>query len=131
MLANFGSSVANATVGMCAPTPCTLSQSVSAEITTNAGASIVAEREMFFHFDHLDRVLNRTTRATGGTDVVGQSGAAVASAYSFAEGYAYAGYQVSLTVQTTDKSVFVAERPLYWNASGTQGGDDVLGYLGG
>ena len=25
-----------------------------------------------------------------------------------------AGYQASLTVQTTDKSVFVAERPLYW-----------------
>jgi hypothetical protein len=42
-----------------------------------------------------------------------------------------AGYQVSLTVQTTDRSVFVAERPLYWNASGTQGGDDVLGYQGG
>ena len=180
-------------VGVCAPTPCALSQSVSAEITTNAGASIVAEREMFFHYNHYDRALGRSTTAIGGTDVVGQSGAATASAYSFAEGYTYsgydewltvqnptggqetvwvtlsngkgtvyemalavgahsrytvnvdepvvlamyhsgdgtAGYQVSLTVQTTDKSVFVAERPLYWNASGTQGGDDVLGYLGG
>jgi polyvinyl alcohol dehydrogenase (cytochrome) len=227
VLANFGSSVANATVmleydngstltntypikgqdsitvdvnaatvnhlGVCLPATCVLSQSVSAEITTNAGTNIVAEREMFFHFNHFDRALNRTTTATGGTDVVGQSGAAVASAYSFAEGYTYAGYdewltvqnptakqetvwvtlsngkgtayefallvpahsrytvnvdepvvlrmfhsgdgtagyQVSLTVQTTDKSVFVAERPLYWNAGGTQGGDDVLGYLGG
>jgi hypothetical protein len=23
---------------------------------------------------------------------------------------------------------FVVERPMYWNASGTQGGDDVIGY---
>jgi len=63
---------------------------------------------------------------------------AAASAYSFAEGYTVnmdepvvlrmyhsgdgmAGYQVSLTVQTTDKSVFVAERPLYWNTGSTQG----------
>ena len=180
-------------LGVCAPMPCALSQSVSAEITTNAGSNIVAEREMFFHFNHFDRALNRTTTATGGTDVVGQSGTAAASAYSFAEGYTYsgydewltvqnptakqetvwvtlsngkgtvyefalfvqahsrytvnvdepvvlrmyhggdgtAGYQVSLTVQTTDKSVFVAERPLYWNTGSTQGGDDVLGYLGG
>ena len=42
-----------------------------------------------------------------------------------------AGYQVSMTVQTTNGSVFVAERPMYWNVNGTQGGDDVLGYTGG
>ena len=42
-----------------------------------------------------------------------------------------AGYQASMTVQTTDGNAFVAERPMYWNASGTQGGDDVLGYTGG
>ena len=40
-------------------------------------------------------------------------------------------YEVSMTVQTTDGSVFVAERPMYWNASGTQGGSDVIGYIGG
>jgi hypothetical protein len=33
-------------------------------------------------------------------------------------------------VQTTDGSVFVAERPMYWNYSGTQGGSDVIGYIG-
>jgi hypothetical protein len=36
-----------------------------------------------------------------------------------------------MTVQTTDGSVFVAERPMYWNASATQGGSDVIGYIGG
>jgi hypothetical protein len=42
-----------------------------------------------------------------------------------------AGYEVSMTVKTADGSVFVAERPLYWDASGTQGGGDVIGYTGG
>lgn len=181
------------TIGVCAPTPCALSQSVSAEITTSAGTNIVAEREMFFHFNHFDRALNQTTTAMGGTDVVGQSGAATATSYSFAEGYTFkgydewltvqnptanletvwvtvingkgtvysfsiavlahsrytvnineivvlhmlhandgtAGYQASMTIQTTDGSVFVAERPMYWNVNGSQGGDDILGYTGG
>jgi len=178
--------------GVCAPMPCALSQSVSAEIMMTTG-SIVAEREMFFHFNHFDRALNRTTTAMGGTDVTGQSGSAKNSAYSFAEGYTnvgydewltvqnpttspervwvtlingeshtyqfsislgahsratvniddavvqhllhpddgVGGYEVSMTVQTTDGSSFVAERPMYWNASGTQGGSDVIGYAGG
>lgn len=183
----------NHTIGVCAPMPCALSQSVSAEITTSAGTNIVAEREMYFHFNHYDRALNQTTTAMGGTDVIGQSGAATATSYSFAEGYTFrgydewltiqnptanletvwvtvingkgtvyslsiavlahsrytinineivvlhmlhandgtAGYQASLTVQTTDGSVFVAERPMYWNVNGSQGGDDILGYTGG
>jgi streptogramin lyase len=183
----------NHTIGVCSPMPCALSQSVSAEITTSTGTNIVAEREMFFHFNHFDRALNQTTTARGGTDVIGQSGAATATSYSFAEGYTFngydewltvqnptanvetvwvtlingkgtvysfsisvlahsrytvninedvvlhmlhpndgtAGYQVSMTVQTTDASVFVAERPMYWNVNGSQGGDDVLGYIGG
>jgi hypothetical protein len=41
------------------------------------------------------------------------------------------GYEVSMTVQTSNGSVFVAERPMYWNYSGTQGGSDVIGYIGG
>ncbi len=229
VLANFGTTIANATVvleydngstltntypisaqdsitldvnfatnnpagsGVCSPTPCALSQSVSAEITTSTGTTIVAEREMFFHFNHFDRALNQTTTAMGGTDVIGQSGTATATSYSFAEGYTFkgydewltvqnptanletvwvtlingkgtvysfsisvlahsrytvsineivvlrmlhpndgtAGYQASMTVQTTDGSVFVAERPMYWNVNGSQGGDDVLGYIGG
>src|SRR6266571_3095999 len=182
----------NRTIGVCSPMPCALSQSVSAEITTNPGTNIVAEREMFFHFNHFDRALNRTTTAMGGTDDVGQSGAATNTSYSFAEGYTFngydewltaqnptnnletvwvtlingkgtvysfsisvlahsrytlnvdekvvlqmyhtgdgtGGYQVSTTVQTTDGSAFVAERPMYWNVGGSQGGDDVIGYLG-
>jgi hypothetical protein len=182
----------NNRLGTCSPTPCALSQSVSAEITMSSGA-IVAEREMFFHYNHFDRVTGLTVNAQGGTDVTGQSGPAAASAYSFAEGYTNAGfdewltvqnptgnketvwvtlvngvshsyqfyivvgaqtratvnindvvvqnllhpndgvggYEVSMTVQTTDGSVFVAERPMYWNYSGTQGGSDVIGYTGG
>jgi len=178
--------------GTCSPTPCALSQSVSAEITMSSGA-VVAEREMFFHYNHVDRVTGLTTDAQGGTDVTGQGGPAMASAYSFAEGYTNAGfdewltvqnptakaetvwitlvngksnsyqfsmmvgghtratmnlnevvvqhllhpndgvggYEISMTVQTTDGSVFVAERPMYWNYSGTQGGSDIIGYIGG
>jgi len=41
----------------------------------------------------------------------------------------------SMTVQTTNGAVFVAERPMYFNTSGSsfavQGGDDILGYVGG
>jgi hypothetical protein len=178
--------------GICSPTPCVLSQNVSAKITMSSGA-IVAEREMFFHYNHYDRVTGLTTNAQGGTDVTGQAGPATSSAYSFAEGYTNAGfdewltvqnpttnqetvwvklvngkgnsyqfsmtvgaqtratvninevvvqnllhpndgvggYEVSMTVQTTDGSVFVAERPMYWNYSGTQGGSDIIGYTGG
>jgi hypothetical protein len=45
-------------------------------------------------------------------------------------GDGYPGYEVSLAVQSSS-GPFVAERPMYWNASGTQGGDDVIGYSGG
>ena len=178
--------------GTCAPLPCMLSQSVSAEITMSTGA-IVAEREMFFQYSHLDRLTGRTVLAQGGTDVTGQAGVARVTAYSFAEGYSnrgydewltvqnptassepmwvilvngdghtyaqqyavgahtrytidvgalvsqhllqpgesYRGYEVSMTVQSTG-GVFVAERPMYWDtgSSGTQGGSDVIGYMG-
>jgi streptogramin lyase len=43
-------------------------------------------------------------------------------------------YEVSITVQTLDGSLFVAERPMYWNTAGssfaTQGGNDAFGYNG-
>ena len=44
----------------------------------------------------------------------------------------YRGYEVSMVVQSSS-GAFVAERPMYWNtgSSGTQGGSDVGGYLGG
>lgn len=41
-----------------------------------------------------------------------------------------AGYDVSLIVQS-DGGAFVAERPMYWNMAGSQGGSDVIGYAGG
>jgi hypothetical protein len=162
------------------------SQSVSAEITST-GAGIVVEREMFFKYNHVGN--GRTLNATGGTDIVGQSGPATISTYSFAEGYTnvgydewltiqnpsanaesititlanakstvytfavtvishsrstvdivgmvmqhlyhrgdgYQGYEVSLAVQSRNGPC-VVERPMYWNASGTQGGSDVIGY---
>ena len=55
------------------------------------------------------------------------TGMVIRSLYRAGEGFA--GYEVSMVVQST--GVFVAERPMYWNAAGTQGGDDVIGYIGG
>ncbi len=42
----------------------------------------------------------------------------------------FAGYEVSMLVQS-NSGPFVAERPMYWNTSGTQGGSDAIGYTGG
>ena len=46
----------------------------------------------------------------------------------------YHAFEVSLTVQSLDGALFVAERPMYWNTAGsalpTQGGSDVFGYSG-
>ncbi len=165
------------------------SQAVSAEIKSS-GANIVVERELYFGYDHVGD--GRTTRATGGTDVLGQVGPAGVSAYSFAEGYTnlgydewltiqnptptsetitvtvanavgtlytfsvqvlghsrytvdmvavvmqhlyhptdgYNGYEISLAVHSSNGPC-VVERPMYWNASGTLGGSDVIGYAGG
>ncbi len=41
----------------------------------------------------------------------------------------YNGYEISLAVQSSS-GPFVVERPMYWNASGTQGGSDVIGFSG-
>jgi streptogramin lyase len=53
----------------------------------------------------------------------------------FVPGTVSAANSISTTVQTLDGSVFVAERPLYWNTTGssfvTMGGSDVIGYSGG
>ncbi|GAC1345192.1 MAG: hypothetical protein NVSMB27_07080 [Ktedonobacteraceae bacterium] len=56
------------------------------------------------------------------------TGAVIQHLYQPNDGFK--GYEVSLSVQSSNGS-FVAERPMYWNASGTQGGSDVLGYTGG
>ena len=39
----------------------------------------------------------------------------------------YKGYEVSIAVES-GSGPFIAERPMYWNAAGTQGGSDVIGY---
>jgi hypothetical protein len=45
-------------------------------------------------------------------------------------GNGFAGYEVSMVVQSSN-GAFVAERPMYWNAAGTEGGSDAIGYIGG
>ncbi len=55
---------------------------------------------------------------------------AVVIGHLYHSGDSYPGYEVSMAVQS-HSSPFVAERPMYWNASGTQGGTDVIGYSGG
>lgn len=39
----------------------------------------------------------------------------------------YNGYEVSMAVQS-NSGPFIAERPMYWSAAGSQGGSDVIGY---
>lgn len=182
----------NPGTGTCVPTACGLSQNVSVEIKgASAADTFVAERQLYFHYLH--KANGRTLGSTGGSDILGQSGTAAVSSYSFAEGYTNGGYdewlslqnpttapetiwvtlvngfgqvyefsdvvgpqtratvdivktvlsnmcspgaasqcwEVSMTVQTLNNGgVFVAERPMYFNASGGQGGTDVLGYTG-
>jgi len=48
----------------------------------------------------------------------------------YRSGEGFAGYEISMVVQSPN-GPFVAERPMYWNAAGTQGGTDVIGYIGG
>jgi hypothetical protein len=47
-------------------------------------------------------------------------------------GDGFKGYAVSMAVQTTASQggSFVTERPIYWTASGTPGGSDIIGYFG-
>ena len=47
----------------------------------------------------------------------------------YRNGDGFKGFEVSMTVQTAS-GPFVAERPMYWNASNTQGGSDIIGYTG-
>jgi hypothetical protein len=55
-------------------------------------------------------------------DIVG-----VVIQHLYHNGDGYNGYEVSMAVQSSN-GPFVVERPMYWNASGTQGGSDVIGY---
>ncbi len=172
-------------------TTCATSPNVSIEVKAPSGSNFVAEREMFFHYNHVANY-GRSLQAQGVSDVIGQGGPAAATSYSFAEGYTnagwdewltlqnptsspetititlanekgriytlqvtvradtrytvdvtgtviqnlyqagdgYQGYEVSMAVQSSG-GAFVAERPMYFNASGFQGGDVQIGYTGG
>ena len=55
---------------------------------------------------------------------------AIVQQHVFHGGNGYPGYEISMAVQSSN-GPFVVERPMYWNASGTQGGSDVIGYSGG
>jgi hypothetical protein len=57
---------------------------------------------MYFGYDHVGD--GRTTKATGGTDVLEQVGSAAKSDYSFAEGYTNLGYDEWLTIQNPTAS---------------------------
>ena len=75
------------------------------------------------------------TVSTFATQVVGHSRStvdmvAMVQQHVFHGGNGYAGYEISVAVQSSG-GPFVVERPMYWNASGTQGGSDVIGYSGG
>jgi hypothetical protein len=179
--------------GVCTTTAtnCVTSPNVSIEVKAPSGSNFVAERELFFHYNHVARY-GRSLQAQGVSDVIGQSGPATATSYSFAEGYVnvgydewltlqnptssretititlaneigrtytfqvsvgadtrytaditgtviqnlyqagdgFQGYEVSMAVQSSG-GAFVAERPMYFNASGFQGGDVQIGYTGG
>ena len=55
---------------------------------------------------------------------------AIVYQHLFHAGNGYNGFELSLAVHSST-GPFVVERPMYWNASGTQGGSDVIGYAGG
>ncbi len=52
---------------------------------------------------------------------------AMVQQHLFHSGDGYNGFEISMAVQSSS-GPFVVERPMYWNASGTQGGSDVIGY---
>ena len=54
---------------------------------------------------------------------------AVVIGHLYHSGDGYQGYEVLIAVQSSS-GPFVAERPMYWNAAGTQGGSEVFGYGG-
>jgi hypothetical protein len=82
-------------LGSCDTNPCQPTSDVSLEVTS--GSNIIAQREMFFHYNHTGSV--EALAATGGSDVIGQPGPANATVYSFAEGYTNTNYNEWLTLQ--------------------------------
>ena len=87
--------------GTCS-TPCNPTQNISVEVTAPAGSNFVAERELYFQYSHVAN--GRALSVTGGTAVIGQSGAASTTSYSFAEGYTNVAYDEWLTIQNPTAS---------------------------
>ena len=73
--------------GTCIPAPCQVTNSVSAEVTSNT--PIVAERLMYFHFG--------PSHISGTTDIIGTP--AAQSIYAFAEGYTNGSFTEFITLQ--------------------------------
>ncbi|GAC1565886.1 MAG: hypothetical protein NVS3B14_05140 [Ktedonobacteraceae bacterium] len=87
--------------GTCDTNPCQPTQDLSAEITSSG--NIIASRELYFRYNHVAN--GRTLTAMGGTDVLGEAGAA--TSFSFAEGYTNKGYDEWLTLQNPTNSTEV------------------------
>ncbi len=49
--------------------------------------------------------------------------------HMYHSGDTFKAFEISMALQSSS-GPFVAERPMYWNASGTQGGTDVVGFSG-
>ena len=96
---NVNSIVAN-NLGTCDTNPCQPTPDVSAEISSSTGSNFIAEREMYFQYNHVGN--GRTLNAIGGTDVIGENTAV--SSYNFAEGYTNVGYDEWLTLQNPSAS---------------------------
>ena len=88
-------------LGHCDTTPCQPTSSVSAEIT--GSGDFIAQREMYFQYVH--DANGRSLSTTGGTDVIGQVGPAIATAYTFAEGYTNTNYDEWLTLQNPTTTI--------------------------
>ncbi len=83
---HFDVNAANATPGTCNPSPCQVTDSVSADITSDL--PIVVDRLMYFHYHG---------NLSGISEVVGSP--AASSAYAFAEGYTGGQFTEYLTLQ--------------------------------
>lgn len=83
--------------GECDVTPCVTTPETSAEVTAPT-ASLVVERQMFFHYTHTVPSTGVNLTTNGGSDVLGALAPATTIA-NFAEGYTNTGYNEWLTLQ--------------------------------
>lgn len=94
--------------GTCVPSPCQLTNSVSAQVTSSS--PIVAERLMYFHFG--------PNHISGTTDVVGTP--AAHTTYAFAEGYTNGSFTEFITLQNPTSNNETALVTFYTTTSAYQ-----------